>query len=162
MKKRCNMLLACLACALLTACGAGGGAGQQGYDPALVQALVQAGAFSEELEELDGDTAFVLYRLAEYGFVREDLADCAVVRSAGATCEEGAVLVLSPAAQARVQDARQAIEDYVQRQIEDNRDYRPSEIPKLEQAMVSAQGATVLLVVAGDLQVAEAALEENT
>ena len=48
-----------------------------------VAAMAEAGAFSEELEELDGDTAFLLYKLADYGLAREDLKECAVQRSAG-------------------------------------------------------------------------------
>ena len=49
--------------------------------------------------------------------------------------------------------------DYVQSQIEANEDYRPGEIPKLENALVSQQGSTVLLVVANDLDAANALLK---
>ena len=34
------------------------------YSVGSVEKLAEAGAFSEELEELDGDTAFALYKLA--------------------------------------------------------------------------------------------------
>ena len=37
--------------------------------------MVDAGAFSEELAELDGDTAFALYQLGSYGLVRENLLE---------------------------------------------------------------------------------------
>jgi hypothetical protein len=113
-----------------------------------VAALVEAGAFSEELEELDGDTAFMLYKLADYDLEREDLKDCAVQRSAGATCEEAAVLVFTSADKAKT--AKGALEDYVQGQIEANTDYRPAEIPKLEEALVDVRGETLLLAVAND------------
>ena len=59
-----------------------------------VDKIAQAGAFSEELETVDADTAFALYGLADAGLDREQLTDCAVLRSAGATCEEAAVLIL--------------------------------------------------------------------
>ena len=92
MKKLLTVTLA-LALALgLTACG---GKAEKTYTTKDVQAMADAGAFSEELEELDADIAFALYKLADYGLAREELTDCAVLRSAGATCEEGAVLVLS-------------------------------------------------------------------
>ena len=110
--------------------------------------MVEAGAFSEELEELDADTAFMLYKLADYGLVREDLTDAAVVRSAGATCEEGAVLLFADEEKAGT--AAEAMGDYLESQIESNENYRPNEIPKLEGAVLKTQGKTLLLAVAND------------
>lgn len=120
-------------------------------------AMAEAGAFSEELEELDADTAFVLYKLADCGLVREDLKECAVLRSAGATCEEGAVLVFTGADKAETAEA--ALKDYVQSQIDANTDYRPAEIPKLENAYIDRRGESLLLVVANDLDAAKEALK---
>lgn len=128
------------------------------YDTTRLQAMVDAGAFSEELEELDGDTAFALYRLADYGLSREDLTDCAVLRSAGATCEEGAVLIWKTQDQAK--QATQALADYIQGQIESNRDYRPGEIPKLEKALIDCRENTLLLAVANDYDAANAAANQ--
>ena len=72
----------------LAACG--GAEEKAGFDPEItLQALADAGAFSEELEELDGDTAFTLYGLGNSGLEREDLTAAKVLRSAGATCEAG-------------------------------------------------------------------------
>ena len=122
-----------------------------------VEAMAEAGAFSEELEELDAGTAFILYKLADSGLARADLKECAVRRSAGATCEEGAVLVFTSADKA--QTAKGALEDYVQSQIDANTDYRPAEIPKLEGALVDIRGETLLLVVANDLDAAKGALK---
>lgn len=137
----------------LAACG-GGGEKSNGAPPVYgvhhVEDIVEAGAFSEELEELDGDTAFMLYKLADYGLEREDLTDCSVLRSAGATCEEGAVLILADSDKA--QAAQDALKDYIDSQIEANRDYRPEEIPKLEGARIDRRGETLLLVVAGDME----------
>ena len=57
----------------LAACG--GAEEKAGFDPEItLQALADAGAFSEELEELDGDTAFTLYGLGNSGLEREDLS----------------------------------------------------------------------------------------
>ena len=146
MKKLLTIMLALALSLGMTACG---GKDSGDYKPADVQAMAEAGAFSETLEELDTDTAFsALYRLESYGLAREDLKDCAVLRSAGATCEEGAVLVLDSEAHAK--DAQKALEDYVQGQIEANTDYRPAEIPKLEEALVDVRGETLLLAVAND------------
>ena len=116
------------------------------------------GAFSEELEELDGDTAFTLYGLGNSGLEREDLTAAKVLRSAGATCEEGAVLIFTSGDQA--QTAVQVLGDYVQKQIDSNRDYRPQELPKLESAVIQQRENTVLLLVAGDLEAAQGVLEQ--
>ena len=68
MKRLLTVALA-LALALgLTACG---GKEQNDAPPLYgtdrVAAMAEAGAFSEELEELDADTAFILYKLADCG-----------------------------------------------------------------------------------------------
>ena len=155
MRKQITSALTALLCLLaLTACGSSQPAV---YETSDVQAMADAGAFSETLEELDGETAFQLYRLSSAGLSREDLTDCAVLRSSGATCEEGAVLVFGSEDQAKT--AAAALEDYVQGQITENENYRPAEIPKLESALVDQRGSTVLLVVANDLEAAQSALE---
>jgi hypothetical protein len=156
--KKYGMLAAVLAClALLPSCQSK----QEQvapYQTTDLQALVNAGAFSEELETVDGDTAFALYRLADYGLTREDLADCAVLRSAGGTCEEAAVLVLAEDDQKQVSQVEQALKDYVQGQISSNENYRPNEIPKLDEAVIDSRDGTVLMVVANDYSAVKAAL----
>ena len=155
MRKQIKGALAALLCLLaLAACGNSGG--QDVYETADVQAMADAGAFSETLEELDGDTAFQLYRLSGAGLSREDLTGCAVLRSSGATCEEGAVLVFGTEDQAKA--AVTVLEDYIQGQITENENYRPAEILKLESALVDQRGNTVLMVVANDLEAAQSAV----
>ena len=157
MKKLLHMTLVLALLLGLSACAKGGDNDAPPlYGTYDVAALVEAGAFSEELEELDGDTAFMLYKLADYVLEREDLKDCAVQRSAGATCEEAAVLVFTSADKAKT--AKGALEDYVQGQIEANTDYRPAEIPKLEEALVDVRGETLLLAVANDREAVEQTL----
>ena len=152
MKQKLTAALLALACLFsLAACGKKD-ADPAGYTLEALDLMTKEGAFSEELEELDADTAFALYRLADWGLSREDLTDCKALRSAGATCEEGAVLLWQTEEQA-VQ-AKEALEDYIQGQIDANVDYRPAEIPKLEGARVSQVGGTVLMVVAADMTAA--------
>lgn len=157
MKKLLTVTLALALALSLTSCGGKENDAPPLYSTAHVEAMAEAGAFSEELEELDADTAFALYKLADYGLAREELTDCAVLRSAGATCEEGAVLVFASADKAET--AAGALKDYVQSQIEANEDYRPDEIPKLEDAYISQRGITLLLVVANDMDAAKKAVE---
>ena len=141
----------------LAACGGGANDAPPLYSAGLVTKLVEAGAFSEKLEELDADTAFLLYRLADSGLERADMKECTVLRSAGATCEEGAVLVFASADQANT--AVDALSSYIDGQITANEDYRPGELPKLEDALISRRGETVLLVVAGDIDAAKQAVK---
>lgn len=136
----------------LTACSGGG----KEFSTGQVRDMIQAGAFSEELEELDGDVAFALYQLGDAGLGPEDVTEALVLRSAGATCEEGAVLVFKDAQAA--QKAREAMGAYLSAQLEANRDYRPSELPKLEGAVLECRGSTVALAVAADVEAAKSAL----
>jgi len=164
--KRKWIIAGALACLLaLTACQGKNDPAPTPFQTDLVQDMVEAGGFSETLEELDGDTAFALYKLADYGLVREDLTECAVLRSSGATCEEAAVLIFGGEkggdAEAMTQ-VGQALKDYVQSQIDANTDYRPAEIPKLEQALVERRGDTLLLLVANDYQAAQSAIDESS
>ena len=155
MKKLLSLTLALALVLGLTACGGK----KENYKTGDVQAMVKAGAFSEELEELDGDTAFALYGLEDVGLEREDLKDCAVLRSAGATCEEAAVLVLSDNQKAK--SAGKALFAYIDQQIAANEDYRPAEIPKLKGVYINTWGNTVLMVVASDMDAAKTALGEK-
>lgn len=159
MKKWIALLMGVVCAVTLTACGgqAAETPAEESFDLSVVQAMVDTGAFSEALEELDADTAFMLYKLSDYGLVREDLTEAAVLRSAGATCEEGAVLIFADAEKAAA--AAEALGDYIQSQIDTNVDYRPNEIPKLEGAVLKAQGASVLMAVANDAAAVRNVLE---
>ena len=72
------------------------------------------------------------------------------------SCEELSLLIFSDSGAA--QTAQGALEAYLQSQIENNRDYRPGEIPKLEDAVLRQEGSTVLLAVSADTPAVEALL----
>lgn len=155
MKKLLTVTLALALVLGLSACGGKNDYAVWNADHA--QAILDSGAFSEELEELDADTAFMLYKLADYGLDREKLKEATVRRSAGATCEELAVLIFD--SEDSASSARDALEAYVQNQIDENTDYRPAEIPKLEGARINQREETVLFVVANDRETAQKAVE---
>ena len=160
MKKYISLLLAGVMAMALVACGGQTEPELRRFELSDVQMLADAGVFSEELEALDADIAFALYHLADCGLTLKDLTDASVLRSSGATCEEGAVLLFDVEDwDEKVKLAVQALEDYVQSQIDTNVDYRPDEIPKLESAVVEARGNRVVLVVANDVQAAKELLE---
>ena len=118
-----------------------------------VQAILDSSAFTDELDELDCDTAWALYRLEDGGLSREQLTDGMIWRSAGATCEELALLIFSD--EEAAQAALEPLETYLQNQINSNRDYRPAEIPKLEDALLQQTDNTVLMVVSNDTPAVE-------
>lgn len=94
----------------------------------------------------------MVYGLEDAGIAREDLTDLLAYRSSGATCEEVAVFLFSN--EAAAQTAVNALDLYISGQIQTNKDYRPAEIPKLEQAFLECRGTTVLLIVADNYQTA--------
>ena len=126
MRRRITLGLAALMW-LLALASCGGQEGQTAWTEEQGQDILASGAFSEELEELDLDTAFLLYGLGDAGLERENLTGGLCRRSAGATCEELAVLIFD--SEEAAETAAQALQTYLEGQIESNRDYRPAEIP---------------------------------
>ena len=151
MRKKITRFAAAAACLfLLAGCGSGGGGETQAYTKEQAQEILDSGAFTDELEELDCDTAWALYGLEGAGLARDQLTDGMIRRSAGATCEELSLLIFSDAEGAET--AVSALETYLQAQIDSNQDYRPAEIPKLEDAFLQQADNTVLMVVSNDTQ----------
>ena len=153
-----KLLTSCMAIVLLCSLCACGGEETEGFTTKLVDELMEQGAFSESLETLDADTAFMLYQFADYGLEREMMTDCAVLRSSGATCEEAAVLIWKDSDTAKL--ALQGLNDYMEDQIVSNESYRPNEIPKLEEARIETKKNTLLLVVANDYAVVSEILKK--
>ena len=80
--------LAAAAVCLLALAGCGGqSGGEAGYTKEQVQTILDSGAFTDELDELDCDTAWALYQLEEAGLSREDLTDGVIYRSGGLSSE---------------------------------------------------------------------------
>lgn len=156
MKKAVCGLMACVL--LLGACV---GCGQKemkkefSFPAALTtQTLLDSGAFSERLEELDPDIAVMLFCLN--GDVSE-YEGSKVYYSTGATAEIAAVISVRD--ESKVPEVEEALKAWVNSQIEAEKDYRPAEVPKLENAIVESRGFTVLLVVAADAAKATEAIE---
>lgn len=144
--------LVCLALLLcLTACSAVR-TPTRPFEPALAAQLVEADVFSEPLEPLDADLIWILYELDQSKALQEELTGAAGYCSAGATCEQ--VVVLCFTGQDIATAACDALSGYLDRQLQANRSYRPAEVPKLEKAILSQRGSTLLLLVADDYDAA--------
>ncbi len=146
MKKILGVVMA-LAC-LISLISCGSKDSSAAYTKEQAQQIMDGGVFSEQLEDLDLDTAWSLYQLAGAGLSRDQLTDGVVHRSSGGTCEELALLIFQDADAAKT--AKTALETYLQDQIEENKNYRPAEIPKLEDPFLEQAGDSVLLVVSGN------------
>lgn len=146
MKKILGVVMA-LAC-LISLISCGSKDNSAAYTKEQAQQIMDGGVFSEQLEDLDLDTAWSLYQLAGAGLSRDQLTDGVVHRSSGGTCEELALLIFQDADAAK--SAKTALETYLQDQIEENKNYRPAEIPKLENPFLEQAGDSVLLVVSGN------------
>lgn len=148
MKRLTSLFLILSLTAVLTACTR-----QQTrtpFRPELTRQLLASNAFSEPLEPLDADIVWMLYGLDQTTLAPEQLTAATAYRSSGATCEEVALLTFADEAAAQI--AANALDLYIVGQIQANRDYRPAELPKLEQVFLERRGTTVLLMVANDYE----------
>lgn len=116
----------------------------------MTRQLLETEAFSEPLEPLEAELAFVFYGLEDAGLAPEQLISASAFRSAGATCEE--VVLFTFADEASAQTAANTLDRYVAAQMEINKDYRPADLPKLKQAFLERRGTDVLLMVANDYE----------
>lgn len=146
MKKALGVVMAVVCLMALIACTGTGSA--SAYTAEQARKILDGGVFSETLESLDLDTAWSLYQLEGAGLSRDQLTGGEVHRSSGGTCEELALLIFQDADGAK--SGKTALETYLQSQIEENKNYRPAEIPKLEDAVLEQADNTVLLVVSGN------------
>jgi hypothetical protein len=148
MKKLLPLALSLLL--LLSACGDGETA--EPYDLQATQALVDAGAFSVPLEELD---AALLYDFEGYGIDASKLTGSKALSASGYT-EQASVTLWKTA-----DDAKAAVEAfgvYLQDMKDTYKSYAPLEVEKLDNAIVSQRGTSVLLVVPADADAAKEVL----
>lgn len=125
---------------------------------ALIETLTAGEMFSEPLEPLDVEMAYVLYRFADYHVEEDDLLSASVFRSSGATCEEWAVIEFADVQEAV--EGYDALLDYIEDQISSNSDYRPQEVSKLKAAILEKYKNTVVMIIADDKEAAENALQD--
>lgn len=143
----------CLALGLaLASCGEPAPAEKDPYDGDDVAALLDAGLFSETPEELDDDIACEVM-----GVDSALVSDCQVLIPTSTNAEAVALFILNDAADAET--VKSACESWVADQIVSYRDYAPAHVPKLEGAVVSVRGNTVLVVVGNDPAAAKTAVD---
>ena len=138
----------------LTACGGGGAETQQSYDPAAAtEALLESGAFEQELSRLDADM------VSAYLGLEDEPEAAAVYTSLEGGYEELAILTMADEEAAAA--AKTAVEAHVTAQTETETEvqYKPEDLPKLKDAVIRQAGNTVVLVVAADYDAVSAVLD---
>ena len=114
----------------------------------LAQTLVEDGSFTDQLDPVTQDTAMMVLGLDE-----TQVQACSVYFGTGATAEQVAVIAAKDEKSAGA--IASALQEYLKQQLADFKDYAPAEVPKLEDALVSTSGNTVVLCVSGDSQQAK-------
>ncbi len=124
------------------------------YSAADAGALIDAGAFQGEMEEVD---AYVVSML--YGIDEESIKECACYMALDTSVSADEVTALVMADEEAAQAAVTACQERVEDQIGQCRDYCPDQVPKLEDAVILRRGSTVLFAV-GDPDALPQALGE--
>ena len=147
-------LAAAAVCLLaLAGCGAGeSGDAVQPYTQEQAQEILDSGAFTDTLETTDKDTVAILY-----GVEADSIVDCACYTSLSAGAEEIAVLTMKDADSAKA--AMAGMETRVADQKAALESYQPDEVSKLDKAILTQSGNTVVLVVAADADKAQSTLD---
>ena len=148
------MILAAAVCLLLGGCSAPADSAAAPFDPeAATQAVLDSGAFSVELTELD---AAMLYDFSGYGLDDSTLT-ASKAYSASGFAEQVSVTVWKDEASA--QAAVDMFKTYLEDMAATYKDYAPAEVPKLENAVLEQRGTSVLLAVANDADAVKTAVE---
>lgn len=120
----------------------------------LAESLKSGAKFEDQLDTIDLDTAATLYSID-----KSTVADSTVYMGTGATAEEIAVFTANSkeeankileACKARIEDQKESFVSYV-----------PAEMPKLESAVVSQSGSTVVLCISADNTKAKEIVEKS-
>lgn len=150
MKKIIAILMLCLFIPALAACG-----GEEvSIDiQAAGDALNSEVAFVDTLTQIPAESAVSLY-----GLEADAVADAVVYVSSGATAEE--ISVWEAASDSDTEAIIEAVTLRMASQAENYADYKPAEVPKLENFVLKVKGNYVAVCVSDDNDTAETVLAE--
>ena len=151
-----RQVMAALLAVLLLLSGCGKKSEKTAYTAQDVTALMDAGAFSGDMEQVDGAVAAALFGLDSNTVVE---ITCYMATNSAVSADEVAVFVLTDEAAAKA--ASSACQAHVDSRTESSSQYCPDQVPKLEAAVIRRLGSTVLLAV-GDTEVLSTAVDELT
>lgn len=144
-----KILMAALALMILCSCGnSGQNNAKPPYDLSIADALMESGAFEgSDMAPIDSMIVSILYGIDESA-----ISECAgyMATNSSVSADELVVLVLTDAEAAEA--AEEACKARISAQITVCESYAPAAVPRLEQALVSRRGNTVIMAV-GDPEV---------
>lgn len=149
MKK--SRLTAVLAALVILTAGCGGDKAKEIDAKALAGSLLSEVTYEDELQELSE-------QMAVMQFDTEDGVKIYLYMGGGATAEEVAVFEAPDEEAAKKQ--LDHVKDFVDDQIETERDYRPEEVKRLEAAVLERRGKYVILCVSSDSDKAKEIIEK--
>lgn len=149
MKK--SRLTAVLAALVILTAGCGGDKAKEIDAKALAGSLLSEVTYEDELQELSE-------QMAAMQFDTEDGVKIYLYMGGGATTEEVAVFEAPDEEAAKKQ--LDHVKDFVDDQIETERDYRPEEVKRLEDAVLEQRGKYVILCVSADSDKAKEIIEK--
>ena len=114
--------------------------------------ILNQGKFSDQLGELDPDMFEVIYQDVDMTKVVSKYA----YTNSGASAEQ--IVVVEAANNQAAEEVKAALQTKLQEDIEQNRDYLPNEIPKLEKPVLKVVGNYVFLCVSEDNSKVEAVI----
>ena len=152
--KNITALITLLLLMSLCACGGSQGSSEQDFAPADLSArLLDGECFTDLMSEIDNAIAFEIY-----GIDSSKIESASIYMGTGATAEEIAVIKAKDSDSAKT--VTEAMNSRVGAQIEAYKNYVPTEVPKLEEAIVRSAGNYVVYVTAADSGAAESIIGE--
>lgn len=153
MKKQ---MIAAMLAVLLLLSGCGKKSEKTAYTADDVTTLMDSGAFSGDMEQVDSAVAATLFGLDTNTVVE---ITCYMATNSAVSADEVAVFVLTDEEAAKT--AVSACQAHVDSRTESSSQYCPDQVPKLEAAVIQRLGSTVLLAV-GDTEILPTAVDELT
>lgn len=119
----------------------------------LSAALLESGAFAEELELIDNDIGCYIYGMEENAET-----ETLFYMSSGATADE--LTIFKSADEASASELEKSVSERLDYQKRSFEAYNPDEVTKLDGAVLKTSGVYVLLVVADDYDAANSVIDE--
>ena len=149
--KKTQAIAALLVLALLmSSCG---GSSKSAYTAQDVTSLLDAGVFTGEMEQVDSAAAAGMFGLDPDTVVE---ITCYMAINSSVSADEVAVFILTDEEAAAA--AENACQTHIETRTESSALYCPDQVPKLEHAIISRLGTTVLLAV-GETEPLQEAVE---
>lgn len=147
MKKKILAVLSITMAVVLASCGA------KTIDVnKLASSLASEGKFAEQLTEVSSDITE-----KRYGIEANDVEECAAYAGTKAVVDEVAVFKAS-----NVENVKEQVEQHIDAQKESYSSYRPDEVPKLDDCVVTVSGDYVIVCVSEDSTAAKSIIEKYT